>query len=231
MLPIKTKDFYTLTFVDTGYYNPDDPVLGVVHCPGLVCMKTNVSLRYGVVIKTPQGIELWKTRGEGVPDNFAWEDILYFMWGLFDLSDFNLHNKLPKEHQKYFLALNLYKRLLPENEMAHTLLNVYQDDGILTRTQRETVDEQFFAGSDVGIVAGNYDMLRCLEILSVLGNRPGLDQTRIKQLVKMAKTEAFAEKDENFVFDTLDKFASLIRPLSTQLVADWPPVDRVLSLY
>jgi len=55
MQAIKFKDFYTLTFVDVGYYDPDDSVLGAVYCPGLVCMKTNRPTCLGVVVQEAAG--------------------------------------------------------------------------------------------------------------------------------------------------------------------------------
>ena len=115
--------------------------------------------------------------------------------------------------------------------MVCDLLGIYQDGGTLTQTQRKFVDEQLFAGSDVYLVYHNYDLLCCLDMLSALGKQPGLDHGWIQRLVKMAKIQVFDEKEEQVVFDTLDEFAHLIRPLSQELVNDWPPTDRVLSLY
>ena len=85
-------------------------------------------------------------------------------------------------------------------------------------------------GLDFDLLFCNYNILCCLDVLSALGNQPGLDQSKVHYLMATVKAGIFDEKEENFIFDNLKKFSPLIRPLSVQLVADWPPKARVLTL-
>lgn len=230
MLPIKFKEFYTLTFVDVGYYNPSDPVIGVVYAPGLMCMKTKRSLIDGVVIQGKQGLELWATRGPGVPENPGWERDLAKDRGLFNQAEWLTEKHLPAEHKDYFRALNAYARFLPENEMVCEFSAIYLDGGTLTRSQREMVDQELFAGCDYRTAAYNLDIYCCLEFLVALGPQPGLDQSWIQSMIAQLKTDRFDDQHEWFLFEQLDKFSHLLLPLSSQLLADWPPKNRVLTL-
>lgn len=230
MLPIKFKEFYTLTFVDVGYYNPSDPVIGVVYAPGLMCMKTKSALIHGVVVKEKQGLALWAAWGDGLPDNSGWDRDLNQDRGLFNKDEYLIDKQLPIEHRDYFRALNAYARFLPENEMVCEFSAIYLDGGTLTRSQREMVDQELFAGNDYLTAAYNLDIYCCLELLVALGPQPGLDQSWIQAMITQLKTDRFDDQHERFLFAQLDKFSHLLLPLSTQLLADWPPKNRVLTL-
>jgi hypothetical protein len=230
MLPIKFKEFYTLTFVDVGYYNPSDPIIGVVSAPGLMCMKTKSALINGIVVQGKQGLELWATRGQGVPDNSGWERDLDQDRGLFNQAEYLIDKQLPTGHKNYFRALNAYSRFLPENKMVSEFAKIYLDEGTLTRAQRKMVDQELFAGSNYGTAAYNLDIYCCLELLAALGPQPGLDQSWIQAMIAQLKTDRFDDQHERFLFAQLDKFSHLLLPLSTQLLADWPPENRVLTL-
>ncbi len=230
MQAIKFKDFYTLTFVDVGYYNPDESALGLVYCPGLVCMKTNRPICLGVVVQEAGGKVLLALNGRDVPDNSAWEDEISDQRFYRNHAEYLLDAKLPEAQKRYFRALNLYQRILPENALVNELSWIYLDGGTLTRTQQAVVDNELFAGSEVWALVVAFEALRGLDILAALGPRTRLDQAEIHALAKRFQSELPNDDDNRFVHQKLQLFSPLIKPLSAQLVASWPPKDRVLTL-
>ena len=230
MQAIKFKDFYTLTFVDVGYYNPGDSVLGAVYCPGLVCMKTSRPTCLGVVVQEADGKVLLSLNGEGVPDNSAWEYEISDQRFYRNHAEYLLDAKVPDAQKRYFRALNLYQRILPENALVRELSGIYLDGGTLTRTQQALVDNELFAGSDVWALVVAFEALRGLDILAALGPQPGLDQAEIHALATRLQSELPDDDDCSFVHQKLKQFSPLIKPLSAQLVESWPPEDRVLTL-
>lgn len=232
MLPVQFKDFYTLTIGDLGYYNPSDPFVGVVYCPGLVCMKTNQSINIGVIVKVLQGFVLWSASEYYEMTGNAWDEALDDQCAFLNRSEYLLDQALPEEHREYFRSLNVYDHLIPENSLVNELLKIYWDGGLLTRTQRRMVDKQLFLGSNSGELICNFEALRQLDVLASLGPQPGLDQAWVQAMIKLCKTEGVAYKDDfqRHLYATLNQFNRLIKPLSEALVSQWPPDDCMLRL-
>lgn len=232
MLPIQFKNFYTLNIVDLGYYNPDDPLLGLVHCPGLISMKTDKLIFMGVIIKEEHGNSLLGANEYYEITGSDWDYKLDNQCAFLNRSEYLFDQSLPKEHKKYFRSLLLYSRLLPNDTLVNKLLGIYQDGGLLTHTQRASIDTQLFLGSDSGGLVCNFEYLRCLDILAALGSQPGLDQSWVREMIDLCRTEETVYNDElnRRICANLQRFSHLIKPLSAKLVSVWPPEDRVLSL-
>src|SRR5690349_6301888 len=196
MLPIQFKEFYTLNIVDLGYYNPDDPMLGLVYCPGLVSTNTNHPITLGIITKESNGNALWGLDEYYKMTDSDWSPAMDEQCAFLNRSEYMLDCALPKEHKNYFRALNLYRRLIPENPLVGQLFGVYWDGGTLTRTQRALVDHQLFLGSDSGELVCNFEALRDLDVLSALGPQPGLDQTWVQEMMRLCKTEGVVYNDD-----------------------------------
>ena len=67
------------------------------------------------------------------------------------------------------------------------LLGIYQDGGLLTHTQRASIDTQFFLGSNSGELVSNFEYLRYLDILAALGSQPGLDQSWVRETIYLLR--------------------------------------------
>jgi hypothetical protein len=232
MLPIQFKEFYAMNIVDLGYYNPDDPMAGLVNCPGLICMKTNQPMYLGIVTKEEQGYVLWDLDDYDKLNVSDWDYATYEHRAFLSGNDFLIDSKLPAEHKNYFRAINLYRRIFPENTLVRGLLDIYRDGGLLTQGQRTSVDDQLFLGSDAWEVICNFQTLRTLDVLAALGPQPGLDQSWVQEMMQLCKTESVQYNDDlsRGIYAYLERFAHLIKPLSEELVSQWPPEDRVLSL-
>lgn len=230
MLPILNTKFYAVPAVDVGYGHPEDPVQGVVYTPGFICMKSNTAFYTGVVVKDESGLALWATYGNDLPDNSGWDSFIHERVGLFSQADENLCNKLQKDQVAYFRSLNLYRRILPENKMVQDLWGIFTDGGTLTFSQRGMVDK-LFAGSDYKGVYFAFSVMNGLDILSSLGNQSGLDQHTVQKMIVAVKNEGLNVQAEDFMFEKLNEFQHLVRPLSERLVTKWPPRGHVLSLW
>ena len=232
MFPLQFIDFYTLNIVDLGYYNLDDPMVGLVYCPGLVCMKTNRVTTLGIILKEAHGFALWDPDEYYKMSGSDWTPEMDGQRAFLNRSEYLLDSTLSREHQNYFRSLNLYRRLLPENKLVSNLFGIYWDGGSLTRAQRAMVDQQLFLGSDWRGIVCNFESRRDLDMLAALGPQPGLDQTRVQTMISLCETEAVEYNNDldRFISANLNKFRHLIKPLSAELVSKWPPEDRVLSL-
>ena len=230
MLPIKFKNFYTLTAADLGYDNPDDPVLGAVYCPGLICMKTNSILYLGVVVQEADGKVLLGTLEDGLPDYSRWETEISDQRIFRNRAEYLLDGNLPEDQKPYFRALNLYQRIIPENALVRELSGIYLDGGTLTRAQRTLIDKNLYAGSSICELICIYEGLRRLDILAALGQHPGLDQAGIKAMATCLKSDILHDDDDQYIDKKLAQFSHLIKPLSAQLAESWPPKQRVLTL-
>ena len=232
MLSLQFKEFYTLNIVDLGYYNPDDPMLGLVYCPGLISTTTNKPITLGIITKESNGNALWDLHEYYKMTGSDWSPEMDEHRAFLNRSEYMLDCSLPKEHKNYFRALNLYRRLIPENPLVGQMFGVYWDGGTLTRAQRALVDQHLFLGSDSSGLICNFEALRNLDVLSALGPQPGLDQSWVQEMMQLCKTEGVEYNDDlnRSTYAYAKMFSHLIKPLSAELVSKWPPDDRVLSL-
>jgi hypothetical protein len=216
-------NFLALTNQDLGLTSAH--LVGVVHGPGLVCMRCQADLSVGVVLKQNGTLELL---GRECASGYApgpWFQALQIGKHYLTLAQLRADQSLKPRQRQTLRGLAVRLQLEPDHLEVRELHNQLLAGQALSAAQASRAEGCLaeMGGLPPMLVARN--QMRRLSILGALPRLSWEAESQVSSLLgRLLRLEYLSEKQNRLIYALQDQEVSAVLTYTTQLLRAWPPI-------